>query len=111
MIITSASTAAEMEKIYVCRTGLEQCEVSQVSKVCSACRFSKCLAVGMKSDLLQVSCPLTHFQLRGVPSNGTVVFVNIPDIGGLYDWGLGSYASDSSWVDSYYNQHHNQQEN
>ena len=97
-----------MEKTeIVCRTGLEQCEVSQVSKVCSACRFSKCLAVGMKSDLLQVSCPLTHFQLRGVPSNATV-FANIPDIGSLYDWGLGSNASDSSWVDSYYNQHHNQ---
>ena len=96
-----------MEKTeIVCRTGLEQCEVSQVSKVCSACRFSKCLAVGMKSDLLQVSCPLTHFQLRGVPSNA-----KIPDIGSLYDWGLGSNASDSSWVDAYYNQHHNQQEN
>ena len=44
-----------MEKTeIVCRTGLEQCEVSQVSKACSACRFSQCLAVGMKSDLLQV---------------------------------------------------------
>ena len=49
-----------MEKTeIVCRTGLEQCEVSEVSKVCSACRFSKCLAAGMKSDLLQVSI-LSH---------------------------------------------------
>ena len=48
-------TLQRMEKTeIVCRTGLGLCEVSQVSKACSACRFSQCLAVGMKSDLLQV---------------------------------------------------------
>ena len=82
-----------MEKTeIVCRTGLEQCEVSQVSKVCSACRFSKCLAVGMKSDLLQVSCPLNS------TGRSSTLFANIPDIGSLYDWGSGSNPSDSSLV-------------
>jgi len=47
-------TLQRMEKTeIVCRTGIGQCEVSEMSKACSACRYDKCLSVGMKSDLLQ----------------------------------------------------------
>ena len=38
----------------VFRTGTGDCEVSETSKSCSACRFEKCLQVGMKRELLQV---------------------------------------------------------
>jgi len=37
----------------VCRTGLRTCEVSAMSKGCSACRYHKCLQVGMSVSLLQ----------------------------------------------------------
>ena len=30
------------------------CQVSEDSKICSACRFNKCLQVGMRVELLQV---------------------------------------------------------
>jgi len=47
-------TIERMEKTeIVCRTGIGKCEVSEMSKACSACRYDKCLEVGMKSDLLQ----------------------------------------------------------
>ena len=37
----------------VCRSGNNACEVSEKSKSCSACRYDKCLSIGMKKELLQ----------------------------------------------------------
>ena len=54
-VIIARRTLQRMEKTeIVCPTGIGQCEVSEMSKACSACRYDKCLAVGMKGDLLQV---------------------------------------------------------
>ena len=48
-------TIERMEKLdVVCRTGNSNCEVSEKSKSCSACRYDKCLSIGMKKELLQV---------------------------------------------------------
>jgi len=47
-------TIERMEKTdIICRTGLRTCEVSEMSKGCSACRYNKCLQVGMSVSLLQ----------------------------------------------------------
>jgi len=47
-------TVERMGKIsIVCRTGTKDCEVSEHNKVCSSCRFAKCLRIGMKIELLQ----------------------------------------------------------
>lgn len=47
-------TIERMVKIdVVCRTGEKMCEVTENSKSCSACRFQKCLDIGMKTELLQ----------------------------------------------------------
>lgn len=47
-------TIERMEKTeIICRTGLKACEVSEMSKACSACRYDKCLQVGMSVSLLQ----------------------------------------------------------
>jgi len=47
-------TIERMEKTdIVCRTRLKNCEVSETSKSCAACRYERCLQVGMTSSLLQ----------------------------------------------------------
>ena len=48
-------TIERMRKIdVVCKAGDNECLITQTSKSCSACRFEKCLRVGMKRELLQV---------------------------------------------------------
>ena len=39
--------------VLVCCVDI-MCQVSEDSKICSACRFNKCLQVGMRVELLQV---------------------------------------------------------
>ena len=38
----------------VCRTGEDNCRIDVSTKSCSACRYQKCLDIGMTSSLLQV---------------------------------------------------------
>ena len=48
-------TIERMEKIeVVCRTGKDDCTINSISKSCSACRYKKCISIGMKKELLQV---------------------------------------------------------
>ena len=54
----------------VCRTGTRDCEVSEFTKVCSACRFEKCISVGMKVELLQVSYKTFSIKLTRNPRQG-----------------------------------------
>ena len=37
-----------------CRTGLKNCEVSDVKKNCIFCRYLKCLEIGMTPELMKV---------------------------------------------------------
>ena len=39
--------------MLICYVGI-MFQVSEDSKICSACRFNKCLQVGMRVELLQV---------------------------------------------------------
>ena len=48
-------TIERMRKIdVVCKAGDNECLITESSKSCSACRFEKCLRIGMKRELLQV---------------------------------------------------------
>ena len=39
----------------ICQTGLKACKVYDVSKACSACRYDKCVQVGMSLSCMQVN--------------------------------------------------------
>jgi len=53
-------TIERLEKAdVVCKIGGNICEVGENSKSCSACRYTKCLEIGMKKELLQGKRPNT----------------------------------------------------
>jgi len=74
-------TIERMEKIdIVCRTGVKDCEVSEMSKSCSACRYQKCLSVGMSTHLLQGKRKKKANELDDPPYKSQKVFEEIPQL-------------------------------
>eukprot|EP00092_Neocalanus_flemingeri_P027686 GFUD01030051.1.p1 GENE.GFUD01030051.1~~GFUD01030051.1.p1 ORF type:complete len:877 (+),score=166.00 GFUD01030051.1:322-2952(+) len=74
-------TIERMEKTeIVCRTGLNDCEVSEMSKSCSACRYEKCLTVGMSTHLLQGKRKKKDNKPDDPPSKAQKVIGEIPEL-------------------------------
>jgi len=56
-------TIERLEKAdVICKIGGNKCEVAENSKSCSACRYQKCLHIGMKRELLQGKRPNTSLK-------------------------------------------------
>ena len=46
---------AQRSEVTRCRLSAGMCDISLASKKCIACRYNKCLAIGMDPALVQVS--------------------------------------------------------